>query len=215
MHFRNPRHLLISVRFLFARPKLGLPYQRFFSYSVQSSPYSPSRPRFDWPSIPIPEHIPNPNRNREPDSNLSPNADSNFSLHDFSTIANIFVDPSISPGSALETALDRTGIEPDPALLLYIFDRFNCSPKMLHSLFLWAQKRPGFRPSVTLFNSMINVLAKSREFDSAWILLLDWIDRRDEDAVVTKDTFVIMIRRYSSAGKMPFQNFQNFSGIQL
>ncbi|KAF7830234.1 pentatricopeptide repeat-containing protein [Senna tora] len=192
MLLRNPRHILFSLRFLLLRPNLGVPNRRFFS----------SKSIIHWPSLPFPPRIANPNP-------LSVNADSNFSRDDFSTIANLFIDPSISPGPALVTALDRTGIEPDPALIQAIFDHFDSSPKLLHSLFLWAQKRPGFTPTVTLFNSMIKVLAKSREFDSAWILLLDRADRHEDDTFVSRDTFAIMIRRYAAAG-MPQPAIRTF-----
>lgn len=47
---------------------------------------------------------------------------------------------------------------------------------------------------------MINVLAKSREFESAWSLILNRIGRDEEPGLVSVDTFVIMIRRYSRAG---------------
>lgn len=213
MLFQNPRHLLFSVRLLLLRPKLfsflGVPNQRFFSSSEKSWLSMPSNTLIDWPSLPIPESIPNPNLIQNPDSNLSPNPELSFSRDDFSTIANLFTDPSISPGAALDTALDRTGIEPDSTLLQAIFKHFDSSPKLLHSLFLWAQKRPGFRPSTTLFNSVINVLAKSREFDSAWMLIRDRIDRHEETVFVSRDTFVIMIRRYARAGNMTFQNCSN------
>ncbi|XP_054797175.1 pentatricopeptide repeat-containing protein At5g11310, mitochondrial [Prosopis cineraria] len=196
MLFHNPRHLVFLVRPLLQRSKL-LPFlrvrtQRFFSHSAQSWLSMPGNSIIDWPSLPIQE--------RNPDPNPKSNAGSNFSRDDFSTIATLFADPSISPGPALDNALDRAGIEPDPTLLQAVINHFDSSPKLLHTLFLWAQKRPEFQPSVTLFNSMINVLAKSREFDSAWILLLERIDSHEEAIFVSGDTFAIMIRRYALAG---------------
>lgn len=82
-----------------------------------------------------------------------------------------------------------------------MFDRFDSSPKLLHTLFVWAEKQPGFQCSAALFNSMINLLAKSKQFDSAWSLVLDRISRDEEQrALVSGDTFAIMIRRYNRAG---------------
>ncbi|KAK4277123.1 hypothetical protein QN277_015170 [Acacia crassicarpa] len=204
MLFNNSRHVLFLVRSLLLRQLLPLfraQNRRFFSSSAQSCLSMPGSSIIDWPSLPIPERNPNPN--------LKSNAAPNFSRDDFSVIANLFVDPSISQGPALDNALDESGIEPDPALLQAVFDHFGSSPKLLHSLFLWAQKRPGFGPSLTLFNSMINVLAKSREFDSAWILLLERIDRHEEAVFVSGDTFAIMIRRYALAG-MPQPAIRTF-----
>ena len=82
-----------------------------------------------------------------------------------------------------------------------MFERFDSSPKLLHTLLVWAEKRPGFQSSAALFNSVINVLAKSKQFESAWSLVLDRIGGDEEQrALVSRDTFAIMIRRYARAG---------------
>lgn len=83
-----------------------------------------------------------------------------------------------------------------------MFDHFDSSPKLLHGLFLWAEKQPGFRSSAKLFGSVVNVLAKSREFDSAWSLILNRVGGDEEPGLVSADTFVIMIRRYTRAGTL-------------
>lgn len=44
------------------------------------------------------------------------------------------------------------------------------------------------------------MLSKSRDFDSAWSLVLDRIGGDEEPALVSRDTFAIMIRRYARAG---------------
>lgn len=49
---------------------------------------------------------------------------------------------------------------------------------------------------------MINVLAKAREFESAWSLILDRIGGDKELGLVSVDAFVIMIRRYARAGTL-------------
>ncbi|KAI4337368.1 hypothetical protein L6164_015795 [Bauhinia variegata] len=200
MLFHKPRYMLLSVRFLLLGPKhipfIAVPIQPFFLSSDQPWLAVTGNPLIDWPS-PIPERIPNPN----PNPNYSRDAHSNFSQDDFSTIANLFTDSTISPGPVLETALDGAGIEPGSTLLQAIFDHFDSSPNSLYSLLLWAEKQAGYRPSMLLFNSMINVLAKSREFDSAWTLLLNRMDSDKEVSLVSADTFAIMIRRYAGAGK--------------
>ncbi|KAI4316268.1 hypothetical protein L6164_024265 [Bauhinia variegata] len=202
--------MLLSVGFLLLRPKripfVAFPIQRFFSSSDKSWLAVAGNTLIDWPS-PIPERIPNPNTNSYPNS--SRNEESKFSQDDFSTIANLFTDSTISPGPDLEAALDRAGIQPSSTLLQAIFDHFDSSPKLLHSLFLWAEKQTGCKLSTPLFNSMINVLAKSREFDSAWNLLLDQMDSDQEVSLVSIDTFAIMIRRYARAG-MPQPAIRTF-----
>ncbi|RDX64667.1 Pentatricopeptide repeat-containing protein, mitochondrial, partial [Mucuna pruriens] len=186
------RHILFSLRSLpFTLNPNPTPSIRASSSWLSE----PGNPIIQWPSLPPnPITQPSPNPNPTPDP-TSPNSNA------FSLIANLFADPSVSPGPVLHSQLDRSGIEPGPSLLLSVFDRFGSSPKLLHSLFLWAQTRPGFRPGPKLFDSMVNVLAKSREFDSAWKLVLDHVDAdAEEESLVSIGTFAIMIRRYARAG---------------
>lgn len=124
----------------------------------------------------------------------------NFSQTDFSVISDLLRNPTISSGPSLESELNQTGVEPEPGLLLAIFEHFDHSPKLLHALFRWAESKPEFKSSAALFNCMIKVLAKAKEFDSAWRMLLDKIDGHEAPDFVSKDTFVILIRRYAQAG---------------
>ncbi|KAM3741197.1 hypothetical protein ACB098_08G157000 [Castanea mollissima] len=193
MPSHRSRHFLSPYSILF-KPNLTTYLQtiihRFFS--DQSWLSVPGNPLIKWPSqshhphCPPSHPIPNPIFNHNPDPK--------FSQNDFSTISNLFTDPNVSPGPAFEAALDQTEVEPDPILLQALFDRFDSSPKLLHTLFVWAEKQPGFQSPATLFNSMINVLAKSKKFDSVWSLVLD------RAALVSGDTFAIIIRRYARAG---------------
>ncbi|XP_027332499.1 LOW QUALITY PROTEIN: pentatricopeptide repeat-containing protein At5g11310, mitochondrial-like [Abrus precatorius] len=185
-------------------PSIRVSPHRFSSSSSNSWLSLPGNPIIHWPSLPPitqPEPKPAPNPNPKPDPAAS---DPNFSA-----IATLFTDPSITPGSVLHSELDRSGIEPDSPLLLAVFDHFDSSPKLLHSLFLWAQKRTGFRPSPKLFDSMVNVLGKSRDFDSAWTLVHDHVNGNQEEGLVSIGTFTILIRRYARAG-MPKPAIRTF-----
>lgn len=176
-------HTLRSLRFFSSSSASGLSW-----LSV------PGKPLIRWPHEPC--SVPNP----QPDPNPSPNPGAEFSQNEFAAISEVLTNPNISSGFSLHTALDRTGIEPSPSLLQAVFDHFDSSPKLLYSLFLWAEKQPGYRSSASLFASVINVLAKSREFDSAWSLILHRIGKEEEPRLVCEDTFVIMIRRYAREG---------------
>lgn len=115
------------------------------------------------------------------------------------------MDPSLSPGTALESALDRTGVEPERSLLLSVCDHFNSSPKLLKSVLFWAEKKkPGILSSVELLNATISSLAKLREFESAWQLILSRLDGEKGTDIVSVDTFAMMIRRYTRAGMLYF-----------
>ncbi|KAF5195862.1 Pentatricopeptide repeat-containing protein [Thalictrum thalictroides] len=121
-------------------------------------------------------------------------------------------DHNINSSSSLESALNQTGIKPVPALLLTIFNHFDSSPKPLFSLFQWAMKQPSYCSNAPVLNLMIDLLGKCREFDSAWLLLLDHFKKNDDNGVhsiVSGDTLAILIRRYARAG-MPFPAIRVF-----
>lgn len=207
----NKRHtLLLSVT------AAKLTGKRFFSVSYSPTDQSwlsvPGNPLIKWPPRP---HPPQHQRDSDvvpqspsPNLNPSPNPNPNYLENDFSTLCNLLRDPNIRAGPFLESALDQTGIEPELALLRAIFDHFDSSPRLLHTLFLWAEKKPGFQSSATLFNSMVNVLGKAREFDSAWCLVLERLGGDEGPAMVSRDTFAILIRRYTRAG-----NFIEFAPL--
>ncbi|XP_062076647.1 pentatricopeptide repeat-containing protein At5g11310, mitochondrial-like isoform X1 [Humulus lupulus] len=175
-------------------------YLQFFS-SDQSWLSIPGKPLIKWP-----HDILTP-----PATQLAPVPDlgTKVSQNEFLTVSELVTNPDISSGPSLHDALDRTGIKLDSSLLQTVVDHFDSSPKLLYSLFLWAEKQTTFQSSAALFNSMVNVLAKSREFDSAWSMIQDQIDKEDEPALVSVDTFVIMIRRYGRAG-MPESAVRTF-----
>ncbi|KAF4357560.1 hypothetical protein G4B88_026939 [Cannabis sativa] len=177
----NPKSKLFQFHFL-----------QFSSSSDQSWLSIPGKPLIKWP-----QEILTP-----PSTQLAqvPDSGTKVSENEFLTVSELFTNPDISSGPSLHAALDKTGIKLDSSLLQAVFEHFDSSPKLLYSLFLWAMKQPAFQPSAAIFNSIVNVLAKSREFDSAWSLILDQIKKEDELTLVTEDTFVIMIRRYARAG---------------
>ncbi|KAK6236070.1 hypothetical protein SCA6_011407 [Theobroma cacao] len=173
-------------------------FQKLF-FSDQSWLSKKRNPLIKWPppsSSPCNQPHPIPNRT--------------FSQSNFSIISNHLKNPTITSGSSLESALDQTEVDPDPGLLQAIFECFDSSPKLLHHLFLWAEKKPGFKSSATLFDSMVNVLGKARGFEDAWSLVLDRIgDGMEGSTLVSVNTFVILIRRYARAG-MPQPAIRTF-----
>lgn len=135
------------------------PHNRHFSAvsSAESWLAVQGNPLIKWPHNP--NLAPSPSADQQ---NSSPTSNSNPNYHqnDFFTLCNILKDPKIQLGPSLRTALDRTGIEPELGLIQSVFDHFDSSPKLLHSVFLWAEKKPGFQSSAALFNSMVNFLGK-------------------------------------------------------
>uniref|UniRef100_A0A6N2L0C7 Pentacotripeptide-repeat region of PRORP domain-containing protein n=1 Tax=Salix viminalis TaxID=40686 RepID=A0A6N2L0C7_SALVM len=192
------------------------PYNRHFSAvsSAESWLSVQGNPLIKWPHNP--NLAPSPSAEQQ---NSSPTSNSNRNCHhnDFFTLCNILKDPKIQLGPSLQTALDRTGIEPEIGLIQAVFDHFDSSPKLLHHVFLWAEKKPGFQLSGALFNSMVNLLGKAREFSSAWCLMLDKIGGNEGGDLVSSDTFAILIRRYTRAGmsEAAIRTFEYASSLDL
>ncbi|KAJ0089624.1 hypothetical protein Patl1_12825 [Pistacia atlantica] len=180
---------------------------------------SPFRKHFSgqsWQSVPgntllMCPPLPPPSQPQQlsPSDQPHPLRAQNFSQTKLSIISNLLRKPNISFGPVLQSELNQTGIEPDSGLVQAVFEHFDSSPKLLHTLFLWAETKPGFKSTATLFNSMINVLAKAREFDSAWCMVLDKIGENDGSDFVSKETFAVLIRRYARAG-MPRAAIRTF-----
>uniref|UniRef100_A0A9I9CHI2 Pentatricopeptide repeat-containing protein At5g11310, mitochondrial n=1 Tax=Cucumis melo TaxID=3656 RepID=A0A9I9CHI2_CUCME len=178
---------------------------QFSSLSAHSWLSMPGKPLIKWPSLPDQPANTLPSNSAvisNPNSAIDLKFEASYAPNDLSTISSILSDRTVRPGAALEDALDRTGIVPSSSLLEAVFDHFDSSPKFLHSLFLWAAKKSGFRPSAALFNRLINVLAKSREFDSAWSLITSRLLGGEESFLVSVEVLVILIRRYARAGML-------------
>lgn len=163
--------------------------------------------RRSWPPIPVEPLIQRLQSPAAPDSTCAP--PHQITVPDFSTISNLLENPNVAPGSSLETALDETGIEPSIELVQALFDRLKSSPMLLHSVFKWAEMKPGFTLSSSLFDSVINALCKAREFEIAWSLVFDRVRSDGGSDLVSADTFVVLIRRYARAGMQISCRFDN------
>ncbi|ESQ41085.1 hypothetical protein EUTSA_v10013015mg [Eutrema salsugineum] len=186
--------LIISLRRILPlnpNPRRHFLLHKFLSYrrSWPPIPVEPIIQRLQSPAVPNSPCTP-PNQITLPD----------FSPTDFSTISNLLENPDVDLGSSLESALDETGIEPSIQLIQALFDRLRSSPMLLHSLFKWAEMKPGFTPSPSMFDSVINALCKAREFEIAWSLIFDRVRSDGGSDLVSADTFVVLIRRYARAG---------------
>ncbi|OUZ99659.1 Pentatricopeptide repeat [Macleaya cordata] len=209
MFLRFARNVIRTTR----NPNDVVTVHRLFSSSSSSSPDQswlsiPGNPLIKWPEQQPHRPKPNPQSDTSLSSYLQEqqqqqqNPNPNFLQRECTIICNLLRDNNLSPGPTLEAALSQTGIKPCPTLLQTIFPHFDSSPKPLFTLFQWAEKQPSFHPTATLFNSMIDLLAKFREFDSAWSLLNDHLKSDDEtpSSMISSDSFAILIRRYARAG---------------
>ncbi|XP_058093824.1 pentatricopeptide repeat-containing protein At5g11310, mitochondrial [Magnolia sinica] len=187
-------------------------FHRLLSHHSSSSWLSiPGNPLLKWPSQPQTQssnNYDNHNDISQPQQQQQKQDQDPLLQRNTKIISNLLKDISHNP-TTLQSALDQTGIEPHPLLLQNIFQSSQFSPKPVHALYLWATKHPDFLPTPSLFNSIIDLLSKSRTFDSAWSLIVDHLHRNDPSSPISIDTFVILIRRYARAG-MPQAAIRTF-----
>ncbi|CAM8892331.1 unnamed protein product [Rhodiola kirilowii] len=173
--------------------------------SEQSWLSEPGNPIIDWPTT-VNRSVSEPKFSLDTQVSHSlmsiKTGEAEFSEREFTAICELLRNPSVSSDTELEAALEEIRINPSNSLLEAVFGCFDSSPKPLLTMFLWAEKQPGFRPSSKLFNTVVNVVCKARDFDSAWMLVLKYLDgdEQQQHELVSADTFAIMIRRYCRAG---------------
>ncbi|XP_010419688.1 PREDICTED: pentatricopeptide repeat-containing protein At5g11310, mitochondrial-like [Camelina sativa] len=168
------------------------PHNQFLLHRLLSS-----SPR-SFPSIPVEPLIQRLQSPAAHDSTCTP--PHHIAVPDLSTISNLLENTNVAPGSSLASALDETGIEPSVELVQALFDRLSSSPMLLHSVYKWAETKPGFTLSPSVFDSVINSLCKAREFEIAWSLIFDRVRSDEGSNLVSADTFIVLIRRYARAG---------------
>ncbi|KAG5225333.1 pentatricopeptide repeat-containing protein [Salix suchowensis] len=123
----------------------------------------------------------------------------------------------VAPSPELQIAPDKTGAEPELGLLRAVFDHCNLSQKLLHSVFRWAEKKPGFQSltrgncrgdlvssytiailitrytragNMELLDILLNGWSRSRKLKHADRLWLEMKKKNVKTSIVTYDTLV-------------------------
>ncbi|WOL20435.1 hypothetical protein Cni_G29240 [Canna indica] len=102
----------------------------------------------------------------------------------------------------LDSALLRCGVSPSAPIVTAVLRAGDLPSVVIVAIYRWA--RPHLNP--TLFVSFIDLLAKSRAFDSAWSILL-------EDAPRPLSAFAALFRRYARTG-MPSAAIRVFEYVR-
>ncbi|XP_057521019.1 pentatricopeptide repeat-containing protein At5g11310, mitochondrial [Amaranthus tricolor] len=192
----------MSRNAIFLRPK----FIRLITTSIPKFPSFihnlPFKQSITWnkPKIQVPRfqliHTLSSSSSRNPNPNPNPN----FSETNFNTVCTILNNPEPITFQNLDNALHEARIGPIEPLLLAIFKKFDSSPKLVFSLFRWAEKQPGYNPSNSNFNLMIYVLTKSGEFKWALMVLLHEIKTGNGSKLVSTESLGVLIRHYARLG---------------
>lgn len=103
-----------------------------------------------------------------------------------------------SPVAALDTALDQSGIKVSPELVEHILRRFENAGMVCYRFFEWAAKQYNYTHSVKAYHTMIESLAKIRQYQLMWELVRSMKSK----GLLNIETFCIIMRKYARARKV-------------
>ncbi|XP_042486177.1 pentatricopeptide repeat-containing protein At5g15010, mitochondrial-like [Macadamia integrifolia] len=104
-----------------------------------------------------------------------------------------------SSGPDAKHKLDQCGIVASSDLVMEVLSRIRNDWEAAFTFFLWAGKQsPDYAHSVQEYHAMISILGKMRKYDTAWALIDEMRGGRNGHSLVTPNTLLIMIRRYSA-----------------
>ncbi|PON84166.1 Tetratricopeptide-like helical domain containing protein [Trema orientale] len=95
----------------------------------------------------------------------------------------------------MEAVLDEYGICLSHDLVVDVLERFKHARKPAFRFFCWAGSKPEFAHDSRTYNSMMNVLGKTRQFET----MVSMLDEMGEKGLLTMETFMIAIKAFASA----------------
>ncbi|PRQ35981.1 putative tetratricopeptide-like helical domain-containing protein [Rosa chinensis] len=103
-----------------------------------------------------------------------------------------------SPENAAES-LERYNFELSNGLVQRVLMRFSNDWVPALGFFIWAKRRTGYRHLPEAYNSMVDVLGKSKNFELMW----DFVEEMDQigDGFVSLETMTKVFRRLAKPGK--------------
>ncbi|EYU34836.1 hypothetical protein MIMGU_mgv1a023993mg [Erythranthe guttata] len=95
----------------------------------------------------------------------------------------------------LTAVLDKCGINLNHKFVLCVLQRFNHARKPAFRFFCLAGDRPGFSHDSTTYNTMMNILGKTRQFET----LVSLLEEMGEKGLLTMETFTMCIKVFAAA----------------
>lgn len=113
----------------------------------------------------------------------------------------------LSPEARL--ALEKSGVFVSSDLVEEVLARVRNDWKSAYTVFLWAGSQQGYKHNLRVYHTMIAILGKLKQFNLAWGLIREMKDK----GMVTHQTLLIMMRRYSAAGDVG-RAVRTFHGLE-
>lgn len=95
----------------------------------------------------------------------------------------------------MEAVLDECGINLSHDLVIDVLRRFRHARKPAFRFFCWAGQKQGFSHDSRTYNSMMSILAKTRQFET----MVSMLEEMGERGLLTMDTFSIAMRGFAVA----------------
>ncbi|KAH9331504.1 hypothetical protein KI387_003612 [Taxus chinensis] len=103
-----------------------------------------------------------------------------------------------SPQSNLEINLRKCKVKLSPSLVENVLEKFGNAGMVAYRFFQWAGRQEGYVHSLEAYHTMINSLGKIRQYGLMWTL----VNTMKSKGVLMKETFCIIIRRYTRVKKL-------------
>lgn len=102
------------------------------------------------------------------------------------------------PKFGLDTMLDRSGVELSTEVVEEVLKRFENAGMLAYQFFEWAGKKRNYSHSVIAYHTMIESLAKIRQYKIMWNL----VNAMRSKGMLNIETFCIIMRKYARAHKV-------------
>ncbi|GKU98470.1 hypothetical protein SLEP1_g11473 [Rubroshorea leprosula] len=103
-----------------------------------------------------------------------------------------------SPPVVLDTVLNQSGIKVSPEIVENVLRRFENAGMVAYRFFEWAEKQRNYVHSVKAYHTMIESLARIRQYQIMW----DLVNAMRNKTMLNVETFCIIMRKYARAQKV-------------
>ncbi|KAJ8748252.1 hypothetical protein K2173_000824 [Erythroxylum novogranatense] len=95
----------------------------------------------------------------------------------------------------MEAVLDECGINLSHDLVIQVLERFRHARKPAFRFFNWAARTPGFVHNSRTYNSMMDILGKTKQFET----MVSLLEEMGAKGLLTMETFSIAMRAFAEA----------------
>ena len=102
------------------------------------------------------------------------------------------------PKLELDTSLSESGIRVSPIVVENVLKRFENAGILAYQFFEWAGKQRNYTHSIRAYHTMIESLAKIRQYQIMW----DLVNKMRSLKILNVETFCIIMRKYARSQKV-------------